>query len=166
MPEESHFHQKALLTLSCFLCARCSMERPCCECHVHLAPREDRRAERKDVPIWRPQTWDQISAKRLTGEQQQQVDGGGGGGGWRAERWTLFRGVMWADSVPQGWRAGRRGDVASGIPGAAEPRAQLGVLGAISHSFFPSSSMRDESNGAVSLNGTTLHLGSRCTHSR
>lgn len=43
MPEESHFHQKVLLTLSCFLCAHCSMERPCCECHVYLALRRQTR---------------------------------------------------------------------------------------------------------------------------
>lgn len=50
MPEESHFHQKALLTLSCCLCARCSMERPCCECHVRSALRRQTHRGGKTFP--------------------------------------------------------------------------------------------------------------------
>lgn len=87
---------------------------------------------------WRSDQW-----KRLTGGQQQQW-----WRWWRMERaecWTIFRGVMWADSVPQGWWSGWRVEVAAGIPGVIEARAQLGILGEIFHSFSLFS-VRDESN--------------------
>lgn len=76
MPEESHFHQKMLLTLYCFLCAHCSMERPCCECHVYLAVlRQTRWGKTFPYDTQRQE----IRSEGMQGSNTS-------GGGWRAER--------------------------------------------------------------------------------
>lgn len=91
MPEESHFHQKMLLTLYCFLCAHCSMERPCCECHVYLAVLRQTRWG-KTFPY-------DTQRQEIRGATPVVADG----------ELNAFPGVIWADSVPLGWRVrGRR----------------------------------------------------------